>query len=102
MHSRRILVAGLLALALPALGCVYSHAGPGFIYMDVQGPLGPSDGSGSKEGEACARNYIGLAAVGDATIDTAKSRGGIGEAKTVSYHSRNILGFGTFCTVVKD
>ena len=102
MHPRRVLIAGVLALALPALGCVYSHAGPGFLYMDVKGPLGPSDGSGSKQGQACANNIFGLAAVGDATIDNAKSKGGIGDAKTVSYHSKNILGFGTFCTVVKD
>jgi hypothetical protein len=70
--------------------------------MDVQGPLGPSDGSGSKEGKACAQNIFALVATGDATIDSAKSDGGIGDAKTVSYHSKNILGIGSFCTVVKD
>jgi hypothetical protein len=92
-----------LVLALGVTGCVYSHAGPGLLYMDVKGPLGKADGTpGGKTGEACANNILGIVAAGDATIDSAKKNGGVGEAKTVEYHSKNIIGFGTFCTVVDD
>ena len=100
---RGLVLLGLLALLVPATGCVYSHAGPGLLYMNVRGPLGPSDGStGGSSGRACANNIFGLVAAGDATIDSAKSDGGVADAKTVEYHSRNIIGFGTFCTVVDD
>ena len=100
---RALVRLGLVALLAPATGCVYSHAGPGLLYMDVKGPLGPSDGSaGGSSGRACANNILGLVATGDATIDSAKSNGGVTDAKTVEYHSKNIIGFGTFCTVVDD
>ena len=89
--------------ALFATGCVYSHAGPGAIYMDVKGPLGKAEGSqGGSSGKACANNIFGIVAVGDATVDKAKSNGNVSDAKTIEYHSRNILGFGTFCTVADD
>ena len=102
-NSRRTLAAFVLVLALPTIGCVYSHAGPGLLYMDVQGPLGKSDGDAAgRSGKACANNILGLVAAGDATIDTAKKNGGVGDARTVEYHSRNVIGFGTFCTVVSD
>ena len=100
---RRVPATAMLLLALGASGCVYSHAGPGLLYMDVKGPLGKADGTpGGKSGQACANNIFGIVAAGDATIDSAKKNGGIGDAKTVEYHSRNIIGFGTFCTVVDD
>ncbi len=71
--------------------------------MNVKGPLGPAEGSsGGSTGRACAVNVLGLVAAGDATIDAAKRNGGVSSAETVEYHSTNILGFGTFCTVVND
>ena len=101
MKARIVLALGIAVLGLPIAGCVYSHAGPGALYMNVKGPLGPSEGTpGGNSGEACANNIFGLFAVGDATIDTAKGNGGVQSAETVEYHSKNIIGFGTFCTVV--
>jgi hypothetical protein len=71
--------------------------------MDVQGPLGPAKGSaGGKSGKACANNFWAIVAMGDATVDSAKANAGVADAKTVEYHSKNILGYGTFCTVVDD
>jgi len=102
MLTRAVLLA-IVILCVPVSGCVFSHAGPGLIYMNVKGPLGPAGGtSGGQNGSACATNLFGLVAAGDATIDTAKRNGRVSDAKTVEYHSSNILGFGTFCTVVDD
>ena len=103
MIARLLLVLLVSALGLQTAGCVYSHAGPGLLYMNVKGPLGPAEGSpGGSTGSACAVNVFGLVAAGDATIDTAKRNGGVSSAETVEYHSTNILGYGTFCTVVDD
>jgi hypothetical protein len=89
-----------LALLLP-LGCVYSPTGPGILYMDVKGPMGPAKGTDTgKTGRACANTFLALFAVGDASIETAKRDGGITEVTTVDHHSTNIIGFGSFCTVV--
>ena len=100
---RTAALAAVFALGMAQVGCVYSHAGPGLLYMDVKGPLGPSKGKpGGKTGRACAQNLLGIAAMGDATINTAKRNGGVGTVRTVEYHSTNIVGIGTFCTVVDD
>lgn len=98
----RTALASVVALALLApLGCVYSPTGPGILYMDVQGPMGPAKGTGTgKVGEACANTFLALFATGDASIETAKRNGGITEVTTVDHRSRNIIGFGSFCTIV--
>ena len=93
-------IAFLTTLSL-GLGCVQSPTGPGLIFMDVHGPLGPAGGTDtSKRGEACARAFLALFATGDASIETAKRSVGIREVTTVDHHSTNFLGFGSFCTIV--
>ena len=100
MNRSVVACAIALALLLP-LGCVYSPTGPGILYMDVKGPMGPAKGTDTgKVGRACANTFLALFAVGDASIETAKRDGGITEVTTVDHHSTNILGFGSFCTVV--
>lgn len=98
----RTLLASALALVLIApLGCVYSPTGPGILYMDVKGPMASARGEGTgKVGRACANTFFALFAVGDASIETAKRNGGIREVTTVDHHSTNVIGFGSFCTVV--
>ena len=41
-----------------------------------------------------------LFAWGDASIETAKRNGGITEVTTIDHKSSNLIGFGSFCTVV--
>jgi hypothetical protein len=95
----RTVLASAIALALLApIGCVYSPTGPGILYMDVQGPMGPAKGTGTgKVGKACANTFLAIIA---ASIETAKRNGGISEVTTVDHRSRNIIGFGSFCTIV--
>ena len=98
----------LLALSLVlALGigfstaCVQSPTGPGIIYMNVKGPLGPAGGTDTrKQGKSCAKVFLALFAWGDASIESAKRDGGIREVTTIDHESRNTLGFGSFCTIV--
>ncbi len=100
MKTRRLLTGLAVTLGL-SIGCVQSPTGPAFLYMDVQGPLGPAGGTATpKKGEACANVYFALFAMGDASIEAAKRNGRIKEVTTLDHHSTNTLGFGKFCTIV--
>ena len=82
-------------------GCIQSPTGPGLIFMNVKGPLGPAGGTATpKKGEACARVLFHLFAWGDASIESAKRNGGITDVATVDHQSFNLIGFGSFCTHV--
>ena len=93
-------VIALISAVWLTTGCVYSHAGPGLLYMDVEGPLGTRVEEGKRIGEACATNWFGLVAWGDASLDVAKRAGAITTVREVSYKSTNVLGYQKFCTVV--
>lgn len=94
----------LLALAVGVAfgtGCVYSPTGPGIIYMNVKGPIDPYEGTRTtKTGEACQMTFLALFALGDASVETAKRNGDIREVTTIDHKSFNVLGFGSFCTVI--
>jgi hypothetical protein len=69
--------------------------------MNVKGPLGPAAGTGtSRKGKACARVFLALFAWGDASLETAKRDGAITQVTTVDHESFNLIGFGSFCTIV--
>jgi hypothetical protein len=64
----------------------------------VHGP-GHSD---DKTGEACSTGYLGLIAMGDASLAAAKKAGGITDVHTVDFRNFSILGviYQQGCTVV--
>ena len=99
---RSVTVSLVLALSLVfSVGCVQSPTGPGILYMNVKGPMGPAGGtSAMRSGRACANVILALIAWGDASIESAKRNGGISEVTTVDHESTNFVGFGSFCTVV--
>ena len=91
------LLIGLLMLA----GCAtYNPAGALYTggKMGVQGGSGTAD----KTGKACMTSVLGLVAVGDASIETAKAQGSIKEVVDINYEVNNVLGiYGTYCIVVQ-
>jgi hypothetical protein len=63
----------------------------------LQGP-GKSD---DKSGEACSTGYLGIVAMGDASVYAAKKAGGITDVHSVDFRVFNILGlYVQGCTVV--
>lgn len=96
------LVAALAALTFGAAGCM-TVASPavGSIWMDVKGPVDAGDRVGAKMGTACASSIAGLIARGDASIATAAKNGGITKIDSVDHHSKNMVIFGEFCTIVR-
>jgi hypothetical protein len=57
--------------------------------------------TGDKSGESCASGFLGIVAMGDASLQAAKKAAGITELHSVEYKGTNILGLYTQgCTVV--
>lgn len=105
MKKRVVAVLVVLAFAtLPLLGCAMAQAPTmGTLYTQVQGPIDyADDGSVTKTGRACAKNYLGLVATGDASIQAAKENGGIRNVVMVDHDTKIILGlYAEFCTLVR-
>lgn len=63
-------------------------------YTDVKdGLLVTGNAGSSKVGTATATGYVGIVALGDASIQAAAKQGGISRIHHVDYHSTSILGF---------
>jgi hypothetical protein len=101
---KRMLMLLALAAGLTMLpGCAV--AGPGIVTGGLYSgyTLGSSagPGTGTKVGEACAMTILGIVALGDGSIDAAKSQGGISQVASVDHKIFSILGiYGSACTVV--
>jgi hypothetical protein len=98
-------VISVLALALlaPMFGCAGAGTGPvsGWAWADVHGPVDSEGAVGGKKGEACATSYLGVVALGDASIATAAANGGIKSVTNVDQHTTNMLGIIVkYCTIV--
>ena len=94
---------GLVAfLAFPLAGCG-TFLPAGALYVGAKAGIGAGGGdlSYSKTGTAESISYLGLVAVGDASIQTAAKNGGITKIKFVDYEVWNILGiYGEYKTIV--
>ena len=93
----------LAPIALGGCAVVASPVGNGFAYTSVKGPVATGTTTGaSHEGRACASNYVGFIALGDASIAAAKQQGGITSVASVDHDSTSVLGlFSRFCTIVR-
>lgn len=99
-----VLTIPFMALMIVTSGCM-GEASPvvGKIYADVQyGMFATTAVDASKRGESCATAILTLFAFGDATVTTAKARGGITQVAAVEHSSFNVLGiYSKWCTIVK-
>lgn len=65
----------------------------GAIYTDVKDGMAVTANAGSsKVGTATVTGYVGVIAIGDASIQTAAKSAGISRIHHVDYHSTSILG----------
>ena len=89
-------------------GAVMGGYPSGFIYdasskphpMDQEQLQGPGK-SDDKTGEACSTGFVGVVAMGDASVYAAKKAGGITDVHSVDFRTFNILGVYTQgCTIV--
>ena len=90
------------ASVLLTTGCATSYPF-GTIYTGVELPVtvGNSDLQYSKKGTASCHSFLGLIAIGDASINAACKQSGITKVSWVSYKVDNILGsYGVYTTIV--
>lgn len=85
------LVAGFVSLT----GCMTSpNPRPGFIFTSVDGPNQAKKDKGvnvTKRGVSCSGSILGLVAWGDASIDSARKKGGISVITSVDYSNKSVL-----------
>lgn len=83
------------AMPMPAVG-------PGIIVTNTTEGVSVNNGvAATRKGEACGKNFLGIASVGDATIEAAKNKSGINNVATVNIEYFSVLGiYAQACTVV--
>jgi predicted enzyme related to lactoylglutathione lyase len=100
---RNLKLAMISVYAFAFVGCATAQSPVnGAFFTDVKSAGGATEAyGGSARGESCASSYLGVVALGDATIDTAKKNGGIAQVTAVDHTSNSILGlWAKYCTVV--
>ena len=95
------LFAGIFACAaLLSVGCAKSPV-VGGIYTDVKDGLAVTGNAGSsKVGTAEVKGYVGLVALGDASIQTAAREAGITRIHHVDYQTKSYVGVYTIYTII--
>lgn len=80
------------ALLFSSCGSVQSPIMGAFYTDTTSGLTATGNNLGSKVGRATAKGYLGLIAVGDASIETAAKSAGIKKISHVDQHANSILG----------
>lgn len=103
MKSIKLLaVASVMAITSGCAGITGTVAPTGSLFVSAKGPVDvTSSAAATKSGKACAQSFLGLAGMGDASIDAAKKAGGITEVSSVDTEVFGILGlYAKGCTIV--
>ena len=101
MKKRIIKTAAFVMLAVSLQSCIATQAGMGGLYTNVsQGEIATSNVRGSKVGKSSASAYLGLIAIGDASVNTAAQNGGITRISHVDTQQKSILGIVTSTTTI--
>lgn len=86
-------------------GCATTRAPlAGILYsLGESGLVATANPSGNRMGESCMVSILGLVAIGDASIESARRNGGITQITSVDERTTHILGFvySKFCTAVR-
>jgi hypothetical protein len=99
---KKLLVIFALGMICMLTGCA-TIMPMGSAYTGAKLPFMATANSGvsSKTGEAQCISVMGLVAVGDCSIETAKKNGGITKVNHVDWNVKNILGvYGSYTVIV--
>lgn len=101
-NMKKILILTSVSALLCSCGGGLSERPMGIIYANTADPIAATSSSGSRTGVATATSYLGLVALGDASIAAAKAQGGISTVSSVDVKRENILGVvSKYTTTVK-
>ncbi|HBS07100.1 MAG TPA: hypothetical protein DEA96_19160 [Leptospiraceae bacterium] len=93
-----IIVASLFLLG----SCASGGFGPsGAIFTSTKIGIHGTSPNGAKKGEACAKSYLALVALGDASVAAAAQQGGITSVQSIDIEVFSLLVYAEACTVVR-
>lgn len=97
---KKVFASALIASAITLTGCATAPFQPGLLYTGQKLPVDAENNATkcAKTGTGTATNILGLIAVGDASIASAKKSAGISKIDTVDVQHTAILGL--FSTTV--
>ncbi|UVT15235.1 MAG: hypothetical protein H8K04_15660 [Nitrospira sp.] len=104
MKQMHLLLALAALVGLTSAGCqIVASPLAGGIYNETKyGDVATTATAATKEGKACGTSILGWVATGDASVQAAKTAGGISAVASVDHSAKNILGiFGEWCTIVR-
>ncbi len=97
---KKFLAGAFAFAALLGTGCVKSPVA-GFAYTDIKDGMAVTGNAGSsKVGTAEVKGYVGLVALGDASIQTAAREAGITRIHHVDYQVKSYVGVYTIYTII--
>jgi len=104
--ARRISTFAALVLATLCIGFLagcQTVASPvmGLWMQNVGAPIDAGTKVGDRMGKSCATSYLGVFAMGDASIKAAAAAGGIKTIDSVDAEISSWIVIGQFCTVVR-
>lgn len=96
---KKILISAFAALL--CTGCAVKSPVAGGAYTDIKDGLAVTGNAGStKVGTAEAKGYVGLVALGDASIQAAAREAGITRIHHVDYQSKSYVGVYNVYTII--
>ena len=100
--SISLAIAAIATLAMTSCAILPTELGTAGLYTNVQvGNTATANSVGHKVGSAQAMNFLGLFAIGDASINSAANKGGIKKISHVDVQKSNFLGiYSTYTTYV--
>ncbi len=102
MKKISLAIAAIATLAMTSCAILPTELGTAGLYTNVQvGNTATANSVGHKVGSAQAMNFLGLFAIGDASINSAANKGGIKKISHVDVQKSNFLGiYSTYTTYV--
>lgn len=103
MKMIKAFIVGATVIITTGCATAVSPVGNGALFTSVKGPVNATTSTGiSKSGQSCATNILGLIAVGDSSISTAKEKADISKVANIDHQSTTVLGlFSNYCTIVE-
>lgn len=102
-HSLWFRILSLVTFTFIVQNCASSGFGTqGLLYENQRISLMETGNLATKEGFACAKSYLGLISIGDASVEGAQKQGNLKEITSIELETYNFLGiYAKLCTVTK-
>ncbi|MCT4552483.1 MAG: TRL-like family protein [Alphaproteobacteria bacterium] len=98
---KKILLSAVAVLGVTSCAVIPSQNGMAIVGDTKEAVIATNNSAATKTGKACAKNYLGIFASGDASIEAAKKNGRITRVSSVDREVKRMLIIAENCTIVK-